>query len=163
MILKLKDESIADKNTPELWEDDVLSRKAVADLFIKIISAREEPITMCLNSAWGSGKTFFLTRLCEQYNRGDADDKAGKAIYFNAWEDDNLDDPLLAIVGQLWSHLKGGTLEECTKAVTNATPALLKKTAFAAGLGLLKAVPVVGKVVEEVAKDATADDLATPA
>ena len=29
-----------------------------------------------------------------------------KAIYFNAWEDDFCDDPLLAIIGQLWSYFE---------------------------------------------------------
>lgn len=117
---------------------------------------------MCLNGGWGTGKTFFLTRLCEQYRRcKDENDIGGKAIYFNAWEDDDLEDPLIAIVGQIWQNLKGGTLDECVKSITACAPKLIKRFAFKAGIGLLKSIPVAGKVVEEVSGDAEAEDLSS--
>ena len=163
MLLKPEDNSIVDVASPNIWQDDILHRAELVRFFITIIGCRKEAITMCLNGGWGTGKTFFLTRLCEQYRRckDEIDGKAvgGKAIYFNAWEDDDLEDPLIAIVGQIWKNLKGGTLDECVKSITTCAPKLIKHFAFKAGMGLLKSIPVAGKVVEEVAGGAEVEDL----
>ena len=162
MILKSRDKSILDVSSPEIWQDDILHRVELVKFFTTVIGCRKEAITMCLNGGWGTGKTFFLTRLCEQYRRcKDENDIGGKAIYFNAWEDDDLEDPLIAIVGQIWQNLKGGTLDECVKSITTCAPKLIKRFAFKAGMGLLKSIPVAGKVVEEVAGDAGAEDLSS--
>ena len=37
----------------------------------------------------------------------DLENQGFKAIYFNAWEDDFCEDPLLAVIGQLWGYFKG--------------------------------------------------------
>ena len=161
MILKSDDKSVADSSTENLWEDDILNRKETAELYLKIIGCRKEAVTLCLNSGWGTGKTFFLTRLCQMYRRNKVDGVEGVSIYFNAWQDDNLDDPLLAIVGQLWQHLKEGTFKECAKAVADCAPGLIKKAAFSAGLGALKSVPVLEKMIEEVSKEVAPEDLST--
>ena len=161
MILKPTDNSIVPVGAEKIWDGDILRREGTADLFMDIISSRKEAITMCLNSGWGTGKTFFLTRLCEQYRQYKANGVGGQAIYFNAWEDDNLSDPLIAIIGQLWKNLKGGTCEECVKTVTQCVPKIINRAAFNLGLGLLKATPVAGRVVEELTKDLSPDDLKT--
>lgn len=160
MILKPQDKSILDVTSPEIWQDDILRRVKLAEFFTTVIGCRKEAITMCLNGSWGSGKTFFLTRLCEQYRRcKDNKDIGGKAIYFNAWEDDDLEDPLIAIVGQIWKNLKGGTLDECVKSITTCAPKLIRNFALKAGMGLLKSLPVAGTVVAEVTGDAATEDL----
>ena len=171
MVLKPQDKSFLDIASQDIWQDDILQRKETAWSFIKIIGCCQEAITMCLNAGWGTGKTFFLTRLCEQYRRAkdpvDGKEVGGRAIYFNAWEDDDLDDPLIAIVGQIWHNLKGGTLEECVASITSCAPKLLGKFAVKLGLGMLKSVPVAGealkdaveKAVEGIAGDAGPKDL----
>ena len=165
MILKPPDKSVVAAGSQDIWQDDILKRSETARSFIKIIGCRQEAITMCLNCAWGTGKTFFLTRLCEQYRQTKEPvagaDVGGKAIYFNAWEDDDLEDPLVAIVGQLWHNLQGGTLEECVASIKSCAPKLLGKLAVKVGLGMLKSVPVAGKVVEEFAGGAEPKDLSS--
>ena len=48
-----------------------------------------------------------------------------RAIYFNAWEDDFCDDPLLAIIGQLADYFKKGRLRTIAgKIVKTARPLL---------------------------------------
>ena len=161
MVLKPTDNSIIPAGADKIWEDDILHRQGTADLFIDIISSRREAITMCLNSGWGTGKTFFLSRLCEQYRRHKVNGIGGRAIYFNAWEDDNLSDPLVAIVGQLWKNLKGGTCDESAKTIIQCVPKIINRTAFNAMLGLLKSVPVVGKAIEEFTNDLAPEALET--
>lgn len=162
MILKPQDHSIVDVASSDIWQNDTLRRVEIVKFFTTVIGCRKEAITMCLNGGWGTGKTFFLTRLCEQYRRcKDDNDIGGKAIYFNAWEDDDLEDPLVAIVGQIWKNLKGGTLDECVKSITTCAPKLIKRFALKAGIGLVKFIPVIGKVVDEVADDAEAEDLSS--
>lgn len=83
----------------DVWADDCLrNRDDAARRLNQIVSGQEQPLTICLNGEWGSGKTYFLTRFVENYNSGTP---VGRAVYFNAWEDDFLENPLLAIVSQL--------------------------------------------------------------
>jgi len=50
--------------TKDVWSDDVSECESdLAQDFVKIIVEQEKPLTICLNGKWGTGKTFFLTRL----------------------------------------------------------------------------------------------------
>lgn len=162
MILKLKDKSVVSSNDEGLWEDDALRRQSSAETLLRIVGCRNEAISFCLNSGWGTGKTFFLTRFCEQYRRCKNGDVPGVAIYFNAWKDDNLEDPLVAVIGQLWSALKLGPYSECMKAVATSAPNVFRRIVIRSGLGLIKSVPVLGKVAEEIEEVSSSADLTTP-
>lgn len=83
-----------------LWGDDLFQRKECADKLTQILSFSSSPLTIALNGEWGSGKSYLLRRWQEQLKQD-----GFKAIYFNAWEDDWLEDPLLALLGQLWMTL----------------------------------------------------------
>ncbi len=82
------------------WADDKLARKACADKLTAVIQGQIAPMTISVNGEWGSGKTFMLKRWQKQLSKD-----GYTAIYFNAWEDDFLTDPLVAILGQLQSVL----------------------------------------------------------
>ena len=98
----------------EVWDADVSGVEAdLAKTLIGMIVAQERPLTICLNGKWGTGKTFFLTRLVETYRNS-----GGTALYYNAWQDDFLDDPLVSIIAQLDS-----------KNIAAATFAAVKKVA----------------------------------
>ena len=86
--------------TNNIWKDDQLEVKKFAARLTSLLQGQTEPLTVALNGAWGSGKTFLLKRWCEDLKK-----QGHTAIYFNAWEDDQLDDPLVAIIGQLWIEL----------------------------------------------------------
>ncbi len=115
--------------TSDIWKDDQLNSKEFADRLTNLLRGQTEPLTIALNGAWGSGKTFLLKRWCEELKK-----QGHTAIYFNAWEDDHLDDPLVAIIGQLWMELKGGTFKEVCAAVKQASKPLIGKL----GLNFLK-------------------------
>ena len=110
--------------TNNIWKDDQLEVKKFAARLTSLLQGQTEPLTVALNGAWGSGKTFLLKRWCEDLKK-----QGHTAIYFNAWEDDHLDDPLVAIIGQLWLELKGGMFKEACKKVKNASiPLLITET-----------------------------------
>ncbi len=83
----------------EPWRDDVLGRKEIADRLTSIVRGQEAPFVISVDGRWGTGKTFLLKRW-----RQALQNDGFQAIYFNAWEDDFCDDPLLAIIGQLTEH-----------------------------------------------------------
>ncbi len=78
------------------WGDDVLNRAQIAGRLTNLIRTQSVPLVVSVDGYWGTGKTFMLKRW-----QKDLENQGFRAIYFNAWEDDFCDDPLLAIIGQL--------------------------------------------------------------
>ena len=139
-------ESEPSDNKP--WADDKLAREDCAKKLTAVIQGQIAPMTISVNGEWGSGKSFMLKRWQKQLTKD-----GYTAIYFNAWEDDFLADPLVAIVGQLYKELNQGTLKDVCEAVRNAAIPFLKRL----GLGALNkfvenatGVDVAGIVEEEV-------------
>ena len=110
-----------DVDAKDPWRDDVLKRKEVASRLTNMIRNQSLPFVISIHGEWGTGKTFMLKRW-----QRDLEIQGFKAIYFNAWEDDFCDDPLLAIIGQLWSYFekdKEGRFEGFLKKIRkNAGP-----------------------------------------
>lgn len=131
----------------DVWGDDCFKdRDDVSRHLYGIVSGQERPLTICLNGEWGSGKTFFLTRFAENYKRN----PEGRAVYFNAWQDDFLDDPLLAIISQLRSVVKDSETTLYASIKSAAAPCLAK-----IGLSIAKQVTkrVTGVDVDEIGLD----------
>ena len=111
------------------WGDDVLDRKQIAEKLTNLIRDQSAPFAISIHGYWGTGKTFMLKRWQKDLESPDF-----KAIYFNAWEDDFCDDPLLAIIGQLDSHLpKEGVLGSIADQIRETALPLLWRN----GLGVL--------------------------
>ena len=96
-----KDVQASRKDT-EIWADDRLNRAEMADKLTRYVCSRKNPFVISLNGAWGTGKTFFLERWQKDLKK-----QKIQSIYFNAWEDDFCDDPLVAIIGQLTRFSEG--------------------------------------------------------
>lgn len=127
----------------DVWSADVSGLEAdLAKDLMGMIVEQERPLTVCLNGKWGTGKTFFLTRLVETYKND-----GGTALYYNAWQDDFLDDPLVSIISQL----------DCTN-ISSAAFAAVKKVArpLLAGVGW----GIAKKIVSQVAKNKLGIDIA---
>ena len=119
--LKLNEPQI-DSSDP--WRDDLLSRQDIAARLTDLVATQEPPLTISIHGQWGTGKTFLLKR----WQR--ALETAGyQAIYFNAWEDDFNDDPLLAILGQLSDYFSKGFFQETVGKVTKSALPLFKSNA----------------------------------
>ena len=89
------------------WRDDVLDREQIAAKLTNLIRHESVPLVISVHGQWGTGKTFMLKRWQQ-----DLQNQGFNAIYFNAWEDDFCDDPLLAIIGQLASYFSKGRFKE---------------------------------------------------
>ena len=57
----------------------------------------------------------------------DLENQGFKAIYFNAWEDDFCDDPLLAILGQMSEYFKEGEFKTLARRVIQTEIPLIRK------------------------------------
>lgn len=73
-----------------------LDRSKYADVLTKIVDVYPKGFTLAINNPWGAGKTTFVKMWQQQLKN------AGyRTIYFNAWENDFSDDPLVAIMSEL--------------------------------------------------------------
>ena len=127
IVLKF-DESEVDADNP--WTDDLLARQPIATRLTKLVSTQESPLAISLDGQWGTGKTFLLRRWQKEL-----ESTGFKAIYFNAWEDDFCDDPLLAIIGQLSNYFKEGRLKTLARQAAQIAMPLIRENLF----GVLKA------------------------
>ena len=148
---KLQDRS-TEFDVEDVWSDDLLrNRDEAGRKLYTIISNQERPFTICLNGSWGSGKTYFLTRFVENYNHRAP---VGRAIYFNAWKDDYLDDPLVAIICQLKNIVKDNEASLYEQVKKAAIP-------FLARTGLTITKQIVKKVSGVDLSELAVEDLET--
>ena len=105
------------------WNDDVLDRAQIAAKLTNLIRDQSAPLAISIHGYWGTGKTFMLKRW-----QKDLEIQGFQAIYFNAWEDDFCDDPLLAIIGQLSEYFKEGSLKTFTDKLAKIALPLMKKS-----------------------------------
>lgn len=83
-----------DEQSP--WKNDLLDREKEIISLTRVISNIEPPFVMSINSNWGRGKTTFI-RLWESHLKFTEID----SIYFNAWETDFSDEPLISFLGEI--------------------------------------------------------------
>lgn len=116
---------VDEEPTPEAIEDaltqDPLHRKREIEDFLKMLIAVEPPYTFVIDAPWGSGKTFFVKQVARALQMtnptlsqdsakpsttfGNIDEELLKKpylpIYFNAWEDDHFENPILPILASI--------------------------------------------------------------
>lgn len=109
---------------------DLLGRKALGQRLTDLVDRVDQPLVIALDGAWGSGKSHFL-KLWAGAHKPELDGKA-KVIYFDAFEHDYLDDPLVSLVA---------TLTSSAPAEARKAPALtkVKRAALVLGKGVLRA------------------------
>ncbi len=120
LALKLPEPDVV---SDDPWGDDILRRRDIAARLTKLIQHQEVPFVVSIDGDWGTGKTFLLKRW-----QADLQKQGFSAIYFNAWEDDFCDDPLLAIIGQISEHFKEeGELQQLAEKLACVAIPLLKR------------------------------------
>lgn len=130
-------------NAEKPWLDDRLDREEIAERLTSIVRGQEVPFVISLDGRWGTGKTFLLERWAH-----DLRNQGFEAIYYNAWEDDFAEDPLLAIIAQLAEHLSESWGDRVGKLVEVAGPLLYYGLSVAAlvGAGIpLPPIPMGGE------------------
>lgn len=138
---------MSDEITP--WSKDQMNRKGVARFLMRYLDSSEKIKVLNINSAWGSGKTFFLQNWMAQ-------EKTERVcVYFNAWETDFTGDAFVSLVAAIKEQLtalipfeeESGAIRRFTqiasKTLLAATPALAKGV-------IKKATGVEFTVIQEI-------------
>ena len=79
------------KNEP--FKNDKLNREKYAKVLTSTVKAYQDGAVLALNGAWGTGKTTFV-KMWEQHLK----DNGFPVVYYNAWEDDICEEPLVSMV-----------------------------------------------------------------
>ena len=86
---------IIDEEEP--FKNDKLDRELIANNLTKIIENKEGSFVLSIDSGWGTGKTTFIEMWVQKLKI----EKNVIPIYYNAWENDDFNDPLLAIINSI--------------------------------------------------------------
>ena len=79
------------------FQYDKLKREPCANTFISILKMYAATgCVVALSGDWGSGKTTFIKMLMQKM-----ENEGGHPLYFNAWENDYVSDPLIALLAGL--------------------------------------------------------------
>lgn len=78
------------------FADCKLGREIYAKILTKVVKGYIDGCVLAINGKWGSGKTTFV-KMWKQ----SLENEKFNTLYFNAWEDDFISDPLIGILGQL--------------------------------------------------------------
>ncbi|MDD2369171.1 MAG: P-loop NTPase fold protein [Sulfuricurvum sp.] len=89
-----------------IWEDDLLNRKKEGKFLSEYLLKRysntpNKPFVLNINAEWGFGKTYFLKNLSKELAT-----QKHPVIYFDAWQNDYSDQPLLAFISEMNTSLK---------------------------------------------------------
>jgi hypothetical protein len=95
------------------FADDRLNRKPDAELLTKLISNQPRPAVISIDAPWGGGKTTFVT-MWRRYLTS----LGHPTVYYNAWETDFVEDPLVSFIGEFEEDIAAlhGGREENTAA-----------------------------------------------
>ena len=102
-------ESIAVKDNLS-FDDDLCNRKPTGEGLSDLVSNMSNGGVISLDGGWGEGKTTFIKMWLDQYQEQLG--ASGKAIYFDAFERDYVEDPFLPIVARLLEASKTGLHNE---------------------------------------------------
>lgn len=83
------------------FANDQFERRTIAENFMKIFEKDEEGLVLAIDSDWGTGKTTFIKMWESLISNDDRYKNDYCSIYFNAWDNDYLEDPLLAILTEI--------------------------------------------------------------
>lgn len=142
-------------NIPEdnPFAEDQLDRKQSAEVLTQFISTIKEPFVLAIDSPWGTGKTTFINMWLNYLKI-----EGFPCLYFNAWENDFTDDPLVSFIGEM---------KACLDTMDESSPAkAYYEKAKGIGASIVKrAVPIAIKIVtagaidlkEEISEEALAE------
>ncbi|MEO5703141.1 MAG: P-loop NTPase fold protein, partial [Gammaproteobacteria bacterium] len=111
------------------FEQDALDRKKFGVSLMNLVSRSDDALVIALNAPWGEGKTTFIKMW-----QGLLKENNVNSIYFDAFENDYVDDAFIAIASQIVSFIEM-ELSSTSSAKKNLKD--LKKNAAKVGAQLL--------------------------
>jgi hypothetical protein len=136
---------------------DILSRQDAGKRLSELLEKVDDPIVVALDGRWGSGKSYFLKRWVGAHtleNGGTA-----TTIYFDAFANDFLDEPLIALTGAIDERLpkdsKGVRWKKAKRVVVKLAKPIFRIGVAAATAGASEiAVPVIDAAIATAGKEA---------
>lgn len=98
MAINFKDIEIATSVENPFEGDKLNRRKTIIQLTSLLRGLGEYGCVMALNGEWGSGKT---TTVSMWRNYIASSEINGKSLYFNAWENDYVENPMVALIAEM--------------------------------------------------------------
>jgi hypothetical protein len=137
------------KDTP--FANCKLQREPYAKVLTEIVGTFADGFVLAINNEWGTGKTTFAKMWMQSLSND-----GFQTVYFNAWENDFLDDPRVAIMAELKPLIKGKVDgEKLFKSVLEKGAVLTKTVAPALLMSLIKKHVVDTGPLEEAIKNVT--------
>ena len=87
-------------------DTDLLQRKKVGKALSSLVDRIDDPLVIALDGKWGTGKTHFLKRWVGAHSVENG--STATTVYFDAFANDYLNDPLPALVSSLTDRLPAG-------------------------------------------------------
>jgi hypothetical protein len=81
---------------------DVFGRKYIGLGIKNLLETVSDPLVLCVDGEWGTGKTIFLQMLA-----GELRNTGFPVIAFDAFENDYIDDPFVAISSRIFDEISG--------------------------------------------------------
>lgn len=138
---------------------DLLARRAAGQRLSELLERVEDPVVVAVDGPWGSGKSHFLKRWVGAHqleNRGSA-----TTVYFDAFSNDYLDDPLIALTGAIAERFQApdqkNKLKRFKQVAYKLARPLVRIAAATATAGATELVgPVADALIEAGGKEAEA-------
>jgi len=136
-------------NLMQTLTEDTIGRNHDIFHFVSILNAVEDSCTIALDGRWGSGKTFFIKQtkmaldahnpniqsispeerqnlqgIFSQFFKEETDLIPQVCVYYDAWENDNDDDPVLSLVYTILSSVESDFTFKNTSCISIATSIL---------------------------------------
>jgi hypothetical protein len=143
------------------YTEDLLERNKEIEILSPIIENVNSSLVLAVNAPWGTGKTTFV-ELWRDY----LENKGLKVIFFNAWETDFAEDPLIALISTLdkWvQSLDDGYFKHkvWSDFKQKLVPKILKRSAIAgaklATAGILDIEKDYEKILSDLSGEITGD------
>lgn len=146
------------------WADDLLNRKQDAQFIYSFLvgqvlklkrQGKKASYVLNLDAEWGGGKTFFLERLAE-----DLKVRGHVVVAINAWRNDYVDDPYVAIMAAFEEALSPltkseGRVRTAWRAAKEKGGAIALRAAGAVGKGIVR--KTLGIEIDELLEASIAD------
>ena len=99
-MLKKISELTIDPKKP--FDSDALERKPPIELLTKLVESTSQPFVLSVEAPFGYGKTTFL-----KLWKAHLELEGHICLHFNAWENDFVEDPMIAFLGEMDRALEG--------------------------------------------------------
>ncbi len=99
-------------------------REELANNITNLLSQANEGLVISINAPWGNGKTTFLRMLEKNLEKN-----SFKTIFFDAFENDYIEDPFISITGEIIAKFDPSKIEDFKKMAINVGSTLVSSTA----------------------------------